>query len=178
MKTLHIALALLLTAKLGAADAPKVFAPPQSLSVPSSFTVSGTLSFSVGLSSHQDPDGQFRVFHSTREPIVTKTADGWVITFREQPKMDEFIPPLPYTIRFDGKQYAVFFYDSAWPDRYATKQQAIADLIQTLEGRKLREQQRLKDLVQFNQIVAQPAPATTASKSGAQAVPIEKLPIK
>ncbi len=73
MKSTSLLLALLLTAKLGAADAP--------------------LSNSASLSQQIYP-GVMAVWYgktkqesnhiaSTREPIVTKTADGWVITFRE-----------------------------------------------------------------------------------------------
>ncbi len=73
-------LALLLAVKLGAAEAT---APLPSL--PSSISVSSTFTLSSGIWGKNDANGNV-VLHVPREPIVTRTADGWSITFREPEK--------------------------------------------------------------------------------------------
>ncbi len=66
-------LALLLAARLGAADAPKPTPPAPVMS-------KGTVPI---LWSEPGNNGALETFYSTREPIVTRTADGWSITFAE-----------------------------------------------------------------------------------------------
>ncbi len=69
---------------LSAADATKSTPPPPTMS-------KGTVPI---LWAEAGNDGSAETFYSTREPVVTKTADGWEITFKEPQKATLAASPL------------------------------------------------------------------------------------
>lgn len=87
MKTPIALLALLLAVKLGAADATPTPSVPVAPSITGNIVLIGDGTRDKPLAIFPpNADGKYDRLITTREPVVTRTADGWEITFKEPAK--------------------------------------------------------------------------------------------
>ncbi len=104
------------------------------------------------------------IIKTKREPVVTKTADGWEIRFVEPQKPAKLsvvaLPPdIPtgYTIRTDGQKFAVASGPFVWPERYSSLAAAIGGIREFEAWKVARDKKRDEDLENFSIIVAEPS---------------------